>query len=66
MPGIGRTVDIPKEHGLRGILGTVTWRFAAETLRGGHGFDAVSGTEMEVVGKSSPVACSGTSTSTTS
>ncbi len=51
IPGIGQTVDVLKEHGLRGILGTVTWRFAAETLRGRYGFDAVSGTEMKVVGE---------------
>ncbi len=28
------------------LLGTVTWRFAAEMLRERHGFAAVSGTEM--------------------
>lgn len=48
--GIDETVNILKKHGLRVILGTLTWRFAAEVLRERHGFDAISGTEMGVTG----------------
>jgi phosphoserine phosphatase len=48
--GIAETVHALKERGLRVVLATVTWRFAAEVLRDEHGFDAACGTEMDVVG----------------
>ena len=46
--GIDTAVNVLKKHGFRVILGTLTWRFAAEALRKRHRFDAVSGTEMGI------------------
>lgn len=48
--GIRSTVNKLKEQGLKVVLGTVTWKFVAETLQEHFSFDAVSGTEMEEVG----------------
>ncbi len=36
------------DAGVKLLLGTITWRFAAEMLGDCYGFVAVSGTEMEV------------------
>lgn len=47
--GIRSTINKLKEHGLRVLLGTVTWKFVAEILQERFSFDAVSGTEMEEV-----------------
>lgn len=44
--GIEATVTALRERGCHVLLGTVTWKFAAEMLGRWHGFDAVSGTEM--------------------
>ena len=46
--GIGETVDALHADGAEVLLATITWRFAAECLAERFGFDAVSGTEMEV------------------
>ncbi len=46
--GIEETVAALVAAGCRVLLGTVTWRFAAEMLQRRYGFHAVSGTEMEV------------------
>lgn len=48
--GIAETVGVLKGRGVRVVVGTVTWRFAAEALRKKYGFDAVSGTEMGSAG----------------
>jgi phosphoserine phosphatase len=46
--GIQETVDGLKASGMKVLLGTITWRMAAEFLGDRHGFDAVSGTEMGI------------------
>lgn len=46
--GIDPTVTALRQRGCDVLLGTVTWRFAAEVLGERYGFDAVSGTEMGV------------------
>ena len=46
--GIQPTLDTLKARGLSVVLGTITWRIAGDFLRDRHGFDEVSGTEMEV------------------
>jgi phosphoserine phosphatase len=46
--GIEETVGALAAAGARILLGTVTWRFAAEMLQRRYGFDAVCGTEMQV------------------
>lgn len=48
--GLDPTVTALRERGSHVLLGTVTWKFAAEILGQWHGFDAVSGTEMGVTG----------------
>jgi phosphoserine phosphatase len=50
IPGVDGTLSVLKERGIRVVLGTVTWQFAAEALRKRHGFEAVSGTEMGSAG----------------
>ncbi len=46
--GIAETVGALGAAGVSLLLGTITWSFAAEMLRERYGFDAVSGTEMQV------------------
>lgn len=46
--GIDSTLETLRERGVESLLGTVTWRFAAEEFGRRHGFAAVSGTEMEL------------------
>lgn len=46
--GMGETFQVLTAAGVDLLLGTVTWRFAAEMLRDRHGFAAVCGTEMGV------------------
>jgi phosphoserine phosphatase len=47
--GMGETFRALTAAGTSLLLGTVTWRFAAEMLRERHGFAAVSGTEMQLI-----------------
>lgn len=47
--GIAGTVARLRADGFHVILGTITWRFAAELLQARYQLDAVSGTEMEEV-----------------
>jgi phosphoserine phosphatase len=47
IPGITETLKALTTAGATLLLGTVTWRFAAEMLQERHGFAAVSGTEMD-------------------
>lgn len=47
--GISETVATLQDAGSAVLLATITWRFAAEDLQRRHGFDAVSGTEIEIV-----------------
>jgi phosphoserine phosphatase len=49
--GIEETVGALLAAGCQVLLGTVTWRFAAEMLGRRYGFHAVSGTEMELEGE---------------
>ena len=46
--GIEETIAALIAAGCRVLLGTVTWRFAAEMLQRRYGFHAVSGTEMGI------------------
>ncbi len=46
--GMAETFQTLTASGASILLGTITWRFAAEMLREPHGFAAVSGTEMQV------------------
>jgi phosphoserine phosphatase len=46
--GVQPTIAALRARGLSVILGTITWRIAGEFLRARHGFDDVSGTEMEI------------------
>lgn len=46
LPGIAETVAALRKAGMRVVVATVTWRFAAELLVEQFGFDAASGTEM--------------------
>jgi phosphoserine phosphatase len=46
--GMSKTFRVLAAAGVELLLGTVTWRFAAEMLRARYGFAAVSGTEMSV------------------
>lgn len=48
--GIAETVSALSDAGTRVLLGTITWRFAAELLGDQFGFDAVSGTELHADG----------------
>jgi phosphoserine phosphatase len=45
--GMPETFQALVTTGVNLLLGTITWRFAAEMLRERHGFAAASGTEME-------------------
>lgn len=45
--GMAEALSTLTAAGSRLLLGTITWRFAAEMLREPHGFADVSGTEME-------------------
>jgi phosphoserine phosphatase len=47
--GMADTFQALTSSGVSILLGTITWRFAAEMLREPHGFAAVSGTEMQAV-----------------
>lgn len=44
--GMAEALQTLVDAGVTLLLGTITWRFAAEMLRERHGFAAVSGTEM--------------------
>lgn len=44
--GIAETVQALSDAGSKVLLGTITWRFAAELLQERYGFAAVSGTEL--------------------
>ena len=46
--GIDSTLAALREREVDLLLGTVTWSFAAQEFRRRHGFDAVSGTEIEL------------------
>lgn len=46
--GIEETVGALAGAGCKVLLGTVSWRFAAEMLQRRYGFDDVCGTEMQV------------------
>jgi phosphoserine phosphatase len=46
--GMSETLRALAAAGAKLLLGTITWRFAAEMLRERYGFAAVSGTEMHV------------------
>lgn len=46
--GMAETLRSLADAGVSLLLGTITWRFAAEMLRERYGFAAVSGTEMQV------------------
>ncbi len=46
--GMAETLQALNAGGVRLLLGTITWSFAAEMLRERHGFAAVSGTEMPI------------------
>jgi phosphoserine phosphatase len=46
--GMTETLQSLADAGVSLLLGTITWRFAAEMLRERYGFLAVSGTEMRV------------------
>jgi phosphoserine phosphatase len=46
--GIDPTLAALRERGVESLLGTVTWRFAAEEFGRRHGFLAVSGTEIDL------------------
>lgn len=46
--GMTETLKALNTGGVRLLLGTITWSFAAEMLRERHGFAAVSGTEMSI------------------
>jgi phosphoserine phosphatase len=46
--GMAETLLTLNGAGTNLLLGTITWRFAAEMLRDRHGFAAISGTEMPV------------------
>jgi len=48
--GLAATLAELRDAGSHVLLATITWRFAAETLQRRHGFDAVSGTEIEISG----------------
>jgi phosphoserine phosphatase len=48
--GMGETFKALTAAGVSLLLGTVTWRFAAEMLQQRHGFAAVSGTGMQAAG----------------
>lgn len=48
--GIEATLTALSARGIRSLLTTVTWRFAAEAYQSRFGFDAVCGTEMNVRG----------------
>jgi phosphoserine phosphatase len=48
--GMHETFQVLTAAGISLLLGTVTWRFAAEMLQQRHGFAAVSGTGMHVTG----------------
>ena len=48
--GMRTTLECLSAAGCHIVLGTVTWRFAAELIEREYGFDAVSGTEMGVDG----------------
>jgi phosphoserine phosphatase len=45
--GMAETFQTLTASGASILLGTITWRFAAEMLRKPHGFAAISGTEMQ-------------------
>jgi phosphoserine phosphatase len=45
--GMADTFQALTASGASILLGTITWRFAAEMLREPHGFAAISGTEMQ-------------------
>jgi phosphoserine phosphatase len=45
--GMADTLQALTASGASILLGTITWRFAAEMLREPHGFAAISGTEMQ-------------------
>lgn len=45
--GMAETFQALTASGASILLGTITWRFAAEMLRTPHGFAAISGTEMQ-------------------
>ncbi|MGH2833621.1 MAG: HAD family hydrolase [Solirubrobacteraceae bacterium] len=45
--GMAETFQTITASGASILLGTITWRFAAEMLREPHGFAAISGTEMQ-------------------
>ncbi len=46
--GMAETLRLLADAGVSLLLGTITWRFAAEMLQEHYGFVAVSGTEMQV------------------
>jgi phosphoserine phosphatase len=46
--GMSDTLRALAAAGVKLLLGTVTWKFAAEMLQERYGFSAVSGTEMQV------------------
>jgi phosphoserine phosphatase len=46
--GIQPVIDALRHRGIKVLLGTITWKVAAEFLKARHGFDAVCGTEMEI------------------
>jgi phosphoserine phosphatase len=46
--GMSETFRALAAAGVNLLLGTITWRFAAEMLRERYGFAAVSGTEMQI------------------
>ncbi|HEY2633050.1 MAG TPA: HAD-IB family phosphatase [Solirubrobacteraceae bacterium] len=46
--GMAETFRTLTDAGVHLLLGTITWRFAAEMLLERHGFAAASGTEMEI------------------
>jgi phosphoserine phosphatase len=45
--GMAETFQALAAAGVSLLLGTITWRFAAEMLQERHGFQAISGTEMQ-------------------
>ncbi len=45
--GIDPTLAALRERGVKPLLGTVTWSFAAHEFRRRHGFVAICGTEIE-------------------
>lgn len=47
--GIAATVETLRSQGFQIILGTITWRFAAEFVQHRYLLDAVSGTEMKEI-----------------